>query len=994
MNKKHLFAILMATLVPALASAAPITPRTTNRATRNTPAAAAEPVPEPRVSGIPEEGANTQTSDIYIPAGTELDIALKIYGQLIGKTVLRDPSVPDAKITLVSGPGQQLTREDQIEALEAVFEMNGIHFEAYGSGVGDDRKFVRAMPREKARDEATPVILDEDADVPESMKVFSVMIPFKNIPIDEAKTVLEGLKSPKGKLNVYERIGKILVTDTGLNILSMRKIAREIDVATPVNENVFVRQITNASAADIKDKIKEIVDESSKEMEKESKALQQGQTTRSGIQVSANTPTGTLRRPGLSNANNNNAQASAIESLVASVSDADRGMIRGKVLISADERSNKLIIITSEANMKFFDKMIQELDVTTTPEVEVKVIRLKYADAEDVADMINDLIGNSSNSKSSQKNNTNQNAKNSSNQGGNLTRNTSGTTTQNRSNTASTSANQRSGESKAGELSKDNVVVLADERINGLVVMAHKDVWPTVLGIIEKMDVKLSQVLIETAIVEVTLGDELSTGVDWVQRGREKTSTTTTSSVQSTDANGNSLYTYTSDGTTRQAYQTTDASGNTVYADSETGTIIDSTTTALSPLLTTVTSTITGLTRDTFVNNGSYALGGGGGTGSDLLNTMMGVSTNAVTGTLFNGVSPTGSGVNYLLKSDKLNIAAVIQASQVDSRTKYIASPIVMTVDNKEATIEATQMRYLLKGYTYSGSTYNGTTVPDYEQKEIGLTIKVTPKINPNGTVMLTVEQEYSQVGANQSIQANVGGDTVSTVSVPTTITRKMSADISLDNMQTVVLGGLTETTISESETGIPLLMDIPYIGKWLFASTSYEESRKELLVFMTPYVLNDSESAQAEAARRKRALSDVRAWENNGWSESELADPMRKKELLRRLKEEAEKRDEERSNRLAVEKWKLDRAKELEKMSESERKFWIEQAREELKDDNAKKEFDKHVEGYSQEDLKELAARIRAEQVEKAEDTITKAKKAEKTTEQELNEAVQETAK
>ena len=93
-----------------------------------------------------------------------------------------------------------------------------------------------------------------------------------------------------------------------------------------------------------------------------------------------------------------------------SVSDADRGMIRGKVIMMSDERSNKLIVITQKANMDFFDKIIEQMDVETTPDVKVEVIRLKYADAEEVSDMINDLIGNASGNKNSSKNNTNQNA--------------------------------------------------------------------------------------------------------------------------------------------------------------------------------------------------------------------------------------------------------------------------------------------------------------------------------------------------------------------------------------------------------------------------------------------------------------------------------------------------------------------------------------------------------------------------------------------------------
>ena len=942
MKKSALMAISAVTLASALLAQERAVPRRTlgtgggllsanpgaARGAAALPGAAAPAVPEARASGVPAGADDEQASDIFIPAGTELDIALKIYGQLVNKTILRDPAVTDVKITLVSQPGQKLTKEDQIKALEAVFGQNNIQLEAYGE------KFIRALPRDKARPEGVPVRLEEDAEIPDTMTVYALMIPFKNIPVDEAKTVLEGLKSPKGMLNVYERTGKILVTDTGININVMRKIAREIDIATPINENVFVRQIEHASAADIKTALEQIVQESQKELEKAGKAQQTGMhQNRPPYSPLVSMPNGTLlRRPGQPQ-NNQPQTPASLESLVSSVSDADRGMIRGKVLITADERSNKLIVITSEANMKFFNKVIDELDVTTTPEVEVKVVRLKYADAEDVADMINDLIGNSSAAKNSQRGNQNQNARNGNN--GNLTRNTPQLSA-NRNNAGS---NARSGESKAGELSKDNVTVLADKRINGLVVMAHKDVWPTVQGIIDSMDVKLSQVLIETAIVEVTLGDDLKTGIDWVQRGRQRGVI----------------------GTEKQWQRV-----STPTADPQTGEI------TYSYEMKEVDVPVYGLLRDGFANNGSYALGGGGGSGAAVLNTMMNVGTNVVNGALFGGANPIGSGINYLLKSDKLNIAAVIQASKDDSRSKYVASPIVMTVDNKEATIEATQMRYLLKGYTYSGSTYNGTTVPDYEQKEIGLTIKVTPKINPNGTVMLSVEEEYSQVGANQSIQANVGGSTTSSVSVPTTITRKMSADISLDNRQTVVLGGLTETSEGESTTGIPILKDIPWIGKWLFSSTQRTEDRKELLVFMTPYVFDTAEEAQAKANSLKDAMSDSRPWTNFGWSESELADPMPQKELLRRAKERAAKRDEDRANRLALEKWRLDRAKELDKMSDAEVKFWLEQHRDGLQGDEAKKEFDKTVEGLSASARAEFAERIRLGRTAAAKKTIS----------------------
>lgn len=876
------------------------------------------------------------TSDLNFKEAA-LEIVFEAYSQLVGRTVLKDPSVQSVSITIQSAPGQKLTKEEQIFVIEEALEMNGVHMEEYGE------KFVRALPRDKVRQEGIPLIVDEEAELPDDNKVVSMFIAFKNMPIEEAKTALEGLKSPKGLLLVYERIAKILVTDTRMNINRMREVARQIDVGTPVDENVFVRQIKNASAVEIKTALEQIVQESQKALENQGLAARNVQQNNNNYFNNRfpnfNRPGmgggNLLRRPGQPNQPN---QPVNVESKTTSVSDADRGMIRGKVLIMADERSNKLVVVTAKTNMDFFDKVIKELDVETTPDTLVKVYRLKYAEAEDVSDMINELIGNTASSSS--KGNQNQAAR--SGTGGNLTRNT-----MNRNNNQRNAANQQSGDAKAGELTKENTVVLADKRINGLVVMTQKELVPTVEKIIESMDIKLSQVLIETAIIEVTLGDDLATGIDWVLRGRQRGITgyrNSTSRRPKLDDFGD---------------VETDDDGNIVYE--------------------TITEQIPmyGIVRDGFVNNGSSALGGGGGgAGSGILKTMMNVASevgsNAVQNAILGGANPIGSGVNYLLKSDKLNLAAVIQASKSDSRAKYLASPIIMTVDNKEATIDATEARKFFNGYETSSSYSTYVRTPKYDSKDIGIKIKVKPKINPNGTVMLNVEEEYSQLGAGQAILVDDGG----TANIDTSLTRKMTADVLLDDRQTVVLGGLTERYTSEKETGIPILKDIPWVGKWLFGSVNQTESRKELLVFMTPYVLDDADSAQAEALRRKRSLSDSRAWESLGWSDSELADPVSKKELLRRLKDEAEKQDEDRQNRLAVEKWKMERAKALEKMSEAERKFWIEQHREELKEEE-KEAFDRQVQ--EQQDFKKIADSIRQKDMKKAEEAIKKAEVDEK---------------
>jgi len=238
----------------------------------------------------------------------------------------------------------------------------------------------------------------------------------------------------------------------------------------------------------------------------------------------------------------------------------------------------------------------------------------------------------------------------------------------------------------------------------------------------------------------------------------------------------------------------------------------------------------------------------------------------------------------------------------------------------------------------------------------------VTPKINPDGTVMLTVEEEYSQLGGGQSVLVSGSNGNAQPENIDTAVSRKMSADVLLDNMQTVILGGLTETYKSNKETGIPILKDIPWIGKWLFGSVVQTESRKELLVFMTPYVLDDADAAQAEAIRRKKTLSDPRPWEDNGWSLSPVADPVAKKELLRRLNDEWARQDEERKNQKAIEEAKAKRAKKLAEMDEEERKEWAEKHQKEILEEQERFEGE-------QKDLREIIDNIRERR--KSEDAV-----------------------
>ena len=766
------------------------------------PTVAAVPSADASGPGEAKEPHSKTTTPALKFDNAPADIILQAYAQETGKTLLMAPDVPKANITLKSQADVQLTKEEYIEAIEAVLGMNGIVFEPFGE------KFMKVLARKSVRTDGIKIIMESpEGGYPEKGKVVSQMIQLKSITVAEAQKALEGFKHADAQFQTFERTNSILVTDTQENVNRMMEIVKFIDQPLVATEEVNVRQIRFAKADDIKKRLEELVAESQKQTQSkdEIKANTSGApgiTRTSGISSSLS---GRTLPPGLTRLGvQPQPAATPNETLETLVSDADRGMIRGKVQIIADERTNQLIIITRADNMAFFERIITVLDVETAPDVKVEVQRMEFADAEEISTMLNDLIGNASAKKDDKSAKGSASKGSASKSGTGTSPNTSGAAPEAAKSTSLAEAvaartNSRtdagagdSAQSKLGQLSKDNIKILADKRTNAIIMMGSIGDLAAIKEIIKGMDIQLDQVLIETVVLQVELGNDLQTGIDWIV-GSSK--------------NGGNVF-----------------------------------------------------------NNGDQLAGGGGSGAAKLESLMAGGATNVI-----------NSGINYFLKANKINVSALISAAQSDNRTKVLSSPVLLTVDNKEATIEATSMRYLYKGVrsSYTGNS-NYSEVPDYEQRDIGLTVKVTPRINPKGMVVLTIDEKFETIGANQ---------TVGTDSYPTINTRKLAADVSVDNMQTVVLGGLVQSEVKTENSGIPILKNIPWVGKYLFGSTSLAESRSELLVFMTPYVLKTPAEATAEAQRRKDSLHDDRPWDDGGWSKSKLADPVSQKEQLERAR-------------------------------------------------------------------------------------------------------------
>ena len=169
-------------------------------------------------------------------------------------------AIAEKQINLKSEKGQKLSKEEQIEAIEMVLEMNEVHLEPYG------KKFIRAVPRANASKEAPKLVDDETLGV--SGKVVSMVIRLNYISYEEALKILQEVATTKAKLQGIERNNSILVTDTELNIQRMLMLVKQVDIESKPTEEVKIYQIKNASASDVQQVLQRIVEESQKELGK------------------------------------------------------------------------------------------------------------------------------------------------------------------------------------------------------------------------------------------------------------------------------------------------------------------------------------------------------------------------------------------------------------------------------------------------------------------------------------------------------------------------------------------------------------------------------------------------------------------------------------------------------------------------------------------------------------------------------------------------------
>jgi general secretion pathway protein D len=233
-------------------------------------------------------------------------------------------------------------------------------------------------------------------------------------------------------------------------------------------------------------------------------------------------------------------------------------------------------------------------------------------------------------------------------------------------------------------------------------------------------------------------------------------------------------------------------------------------------------------------------------------------AVTSLTGGSSTGSVPSVGTTNALLgfgdvSRNQFSYAAVLNALSSDTDSNILSTPTLVTLDNEEAEIIIGKSVPFVTGSFTSTGASSGATNPfqTIQREDVGLTLKIKPKINEGDAMRLDIEQEVSDIDPSVTGAADI-----------TTKKRAIKTNVMVDDGQIVVLGGLIEETIDEDIQKVPLLGDIPLLGN-LFKSRSADVKRQNLMVFIHPVILRNSEDAAYHTNSKYNYLRELQRIED-----------------------------------------------------------------------------------------------------------------------------------
>jgi general secretion pathway protein D len=199
-------------------------------------------------------------------------------------------------------------------------------------------------------------------------------------------------------------------------------------------------------------------------------------------------------------------------------------------------------------------------------------------------------------------------------------------------------------------------------------------------------------------------------------------------------------------------------------------------------------------------------------------------------------------GFNFLVGS-AATPNLILNALHTITDVKVLSNPSLVVLDNQTATLQVGDQVPISTG-SATVLTANNTVVNTIDYKNTGVILRVVPRVNPNGNVVLDIEQEIS------AVQPTSAGSLTPTVSE-----RKVKSSIAVQSGQTVVLAGMIQDTENLTKNGIPLLDEIPKVGDF-FTQKNKTVTRTELIIFIRPQIIRNAVDANVVAEELRAKLN------------------------------------------------------------------------------------------------------------------------------------------
>ena len=412
-----------------------------------------------------------------------------------------------------------------------------------------------------------------------------------------------------------------------------------------------------------------------------------------------------------------------------------------EMLLVADTRTNSVLVNGDELERARIRKLINHLDTPLEQSGNVKVVYLEYAQADEIADVLTRVMQNIDRLDTSE--------------GGKPARSGGGTST-----------------------------IEADEGTNSLIITADTDEMAALEAVIQRLDIRRAQVLVEAIIVEMELIDGQDLGLQWLFANQ---SGFYGSNINAGDARARRI--------AEAVLPPNDDDGDSMTLDSD----------------------------DEF-------------------------DVGALAGAL---AQTPGLSLGWGTIDDDLSMTVILNALKEQNNANILSTPSLLTLDNQEAYITVGQnVPFVTGSFTNTGAGGDGAQNPfqTIERENVGITLTVTPHINEGDSVVLDIEQEVSSLTGLSAIASDL-----------ITNERKIATKVLASDSKIVVLGGLIKDDVQDGTQKVPILGDIPFLGR-LFRTDAVQVTKTNLLIFIRPTIIRDDQELAGASAEKYRYIRDQQA--------------------------------------------------------------------------------------------------------------------------------------